>query len=184
MNTEALSPTAILFLDIDGVLNPWRSMNKLRGDWRKHQVFDDVGGSVRVWASENIGRYLNDLRANGVTIVWATSWIHFPAPLRRYAALFDLPPDLDQISYERITPTPQVCGKLPGVAGWLDDRSVDTSVVPVGWLDDDLGTIDKEFALERGILAIKTNPAGGLNDTNIRERLVAHLLPDRAAPLG
>ena len=163
LRLDPMSPQSYLFLDIDGVLNPEAVV--LPGDWRQVQA-----GRYWVWASERLGRWLNQLTDRGVQIVWATTWIEQPHALATIARAFDLPQDLPRI--DRLEwpddDSGNECGKCPGVQRWLDEHGVDPHSTPVVWADDDLGPDDIRWATDAGVTAVEVRSAHGLADSGQR----------------
>ena len=160
------TPRRHLFLDVDGVLNPDTSM--LSGDWRPQEI-----GEFLIWTSVSLGRWLGELLADGVQIVWATTWINAPADLDEVAFAFGLPanlPRIDRLEY----PTAESwldCGKRPGIERWLDGHGVDPRFNPVAWADDCLGPGDLRWARRRGVHAIDVPASTGLDDPAQRLRI-------------
>lgn len=156
----------LLFLDIDGVLNPFLARTNLHGDWRKAEFAD--GG--RYWVSPRLGAWLRKLLEEGTRLVWATTWVNDPDDLERYAELIGLPVGLDRIRFE---PSGAMrlrseSGKAEGIAEWLDAHSTDANRRTVVWADDDIGPLDRAFALEHSITTVCPHPASGLADRKLR----------------
>lgn len=163
----------LLFLDVDGVLNPWQASSGLHGDWRKVQL-----PSGRFWMSEALGCWLCGLvRRTGMRVVWATSWVAERDELDLYAEAMGLPTGWEQIGYDPDSDTDRDnCGKLPAIRAWLDGHGLEPSAVPVVWLDDALGRADHEFAREHGWFAFAPSPASGLQNPRLRARVEEYLL--------
>jgi hypothetical protein len=166
----------LLFLDVDGVLNPWRATN-LYGDWRKMPLDPAEPRRHRFWVSADLGRWLNSLLADGVRIVWATSWINHPTKLAAYAGLFgipDLPDRLDAVtSDERRAES----GKLAALQRWLAEHAIDITTARIAWVDDDLSQKELEWAAASGVTAVRPLPSAGLADRNLRVTIEAGLSP-------
>lgn len=77
MNTKAL-----LFLDVDGPLNPWNAKNNQRPEGygtiylsSDDRVFDKKRKTyIRVWLNKDHGTQLADLADLGYKVTWATKW--------------------------------------------------------------------------------------------------------------
>jgi len=155
--------TGYLFLDIDGVLNPdsWA----LGGDWQQRSF-----GGFHVWTSAELGSWITGLIKQGVTVVWATTWIRTPALLDELAEAFGLPPGLDRI--DRLEWNDDgvfdESGKRPGLLRWLDEHGIDPLAKPVVWADDCLGPMDLLVADALGIHAQRIPSAFGLRDLDQR----------------
>jgi hypothetical protein len=148
-----------LFLDVDGILNPFLREG-LRGDWRLVSI-----GRYDVWQSEQLSAWLNDLLDQDVQIVWATTWVESPEMLAELAEAWHLPTDLPRIhgvEWPSLGDRRNESGKQRGVAAWLAEHDVDTSVTPVVWVDDDLGPKDQRWAAGAGVTCVKVNPWLGL----------------------
>lgn len=153
--------TAVVFLDIDGVLNPYQSKNPLKWSqvYRKTQISGD-GLSVRPWTSSDHGpRFL----ALPATTVWATTWTWYPDSLEMYALASGFPagmPRIDWSDADRWDMEHGNCGKREGLKRYLALNEVSRFV----WVDDFLGPVDYGWAgdLEIPTLLIKPNPATGV----------------------
>jgi hypothetical protein len=173
--TPIINERPVLFLDVDGVLNPWRASN-LRGDWRKIQV-----GGVRLWMSRELGEWFSRLAERGVRVVWATTWIKYPDDLEFYAEQMGMPGGLERIDidtdHEEWSDVSN-SGKRPGVEAWLDAQPAPPRSIV--WVDDDLGPSDLGLAHRRRIAAFAPSPSRGLADSRLRELIETALfgLPD------
>jgi FMN phosphatase YigB (HAD superfamily) len=155
-----------LFLDVDGVLNPEHSFaTDLDPSFRLHRInrFD-------VWVSEKQATWLRDLRRNGTTIVWATTWIENIEMLDELATILGLPLDMPRIDVMDYT-SYKDCGKQPGIFRWLNKNNIDPDLHPCVWVDDLLGPNDKLWAKVLGIKAVHVNPAHGLASTGVISRI-------------
>jgi hypothetical protein len=110
--------------------------------------------------------WLNDLLANDIQIVWATTWIDAPVALAELAEQWGLPTNLPRIlSIDRDEQRANESGKRPGVERWLTDNNVDATVTPVVWLDDALGVNDVAWAKARGIEPVVIPDELGIADS-------------------
>jgi hypothetical protein len=163
------TPQRFLFMDLDGVLNPFRAAAPpvyLRQHWIKAQPPDSA---YKVWANPAMGAALMDISQRfSVQIVWATTWVDYPSRLNWYAAQAGLPTNLPRISQSvDFNFDHRSCGKLPGVSDFL--RKFPTATT--AWVDDSLGIEDLAWATARGALhptlAIKVEPTTGLTAAHI-----------------
>ena len=155
-----------LFLDVDGVLNPETSFaTDLDPSFRLHRInrFD-------VWVSEKQATWLRDLRRNGTTIVWATTWVENIEMLDELATILGLPLDMPRIDGMHYGSHVD-CGKQPGINRWLVAMGVDPLVNDCVWVDDLLGPNDKLWAKVQGIKAVHVNPKYGLADKTMVGRI-------------
>lgn len=138
----------IIYLDFDGVLNPWLANNPQKhwADYRKQQVNVQLAGDnfptqdVKVWYSLELGKALRDLMDKGIEIVWASTWCANNQANKVLAPLFNLP-DLRTLPFNPWGDREfGECGKLPVVAH--DAEQEPTKFI---WIDDDLGRIDYAF---------------------------------------
>ena len=161
----------LILLDVDGVLNPLRSMQKL--------VVDPSRAAL-----------VGQLSSLGV-VVWATSWsaahtyhLTHDLGLPFETAAIPFPPDL-HIDPRNPAPTP----KLHWVARWVNrtlsqEDAPDTAVI---WIDDQLRENAGEWARNetRPTLLIKPDPATGLSEAHLaeaREFLLGLQYQDRIQP--
>lgn len=161
----------LLFLDLDGVLNPYRSAaapRYLNKSWERIQLPDS---SYKVWVNSDLGATLRRLAETfDLQIVWATTWVDYPDRLEWYAAKASLPPNLPRIrqlvefAFDHTT-----CGKLPGVSAFADSHATS----PAAWVDDALGSADLAWVAKRSVrvptTATKIDPSTGLTGSNIEE---------------
>jgi hypothetical protein len=154
------NPTGYIFLDVDGILNPFDRKLGLDG-WKLHKV-----AGFMIWAGTPLVPWFQDLVARGIQVVWATTWINQPEGLHEIEKLWGLPHNLPQIDkLERGSGKDQTsCGKRPGIIRWLTANKVDTHTTPVAWVDDDLGPIDLYWAEARGVIPVKPDSIDGLSD--------------------
>lgn len=146
--------TPVLFLDVDGVLNPLttsRPKQYGRGLWTREQC---PGSHLRLWLNPALGAALLGL---GVDIVWATTWCGFPDDLEWVASRSGLPAGLPRITLDPDDADDfRNCGKRRGVAAWLAGAER-----PVVWVDDDLGPGDREWASNRPGRTLLVKPLSG-----------------------
>ena len=142
---DDMSSVPVLFLDVDGVLNPDDGEGlptSWPGSW---QIMGSPSGA-RVRLSSEQAAALRRLR---VEIVWATSWCHSPDDLEWLAEELGFAygmPRLDWRPYEDMGA--QSCGKRPGVERFLAGTNR-----PAIWVDDQLGPDDLAFVERRRIVA-------------------------------
>ena len=155
----------VLFLDVDGVLNPYAMTNPRKtGLPGYHKVNIQPDGDPdlqRLWATDAHGPLLHEVADQ---IVWATSWVRYPNALDQIAAHCGLPAGLPRIDYDHTADvTVGQTGKLDGVRAWLEANSPDAHVF---WVDDHLGEVDIGWAYERSLdrtCTVKTIPQVGLS---------------------
>lgn len=154
----------VLYLDVDGVLNPFRSKgpHKHWSDYAKHTVDLPDGSSFKLWCSPVLGRQLSDVALrHGIEIVWATSWADHVEEL--IVPLVGLERGLRVLAYPAVAETDLAnTGKLAEVAADAGGR-------PAIWVDDDLGPADRAWAAEREdpTLLIRPDPAAGLRSGDL-----------------
>lgn len=154
----------ILFLDVDGVLNPFRANrpNKHWPDYRKHTVRVPDGRSYRMWFSPELGQRLTGLAAHlDVKVVWATSWA--PWVESHVVPLAHLPSGLAVLPYpDSARDDRSDTGKLAEVAAYAGRR-------PAIWVDDDIGPNDRAWAEGRSAptLVLRPLPTVGLRSVDL-----------------
>ena len=85
------NPSAYVFLDVDGIINPYARKLGLDG-WEVFTI-----DRFEVWYSDYLRNWLLNLIDNNVQIVWATTWVEHPANLFELADMWGLPTDLPTI---------------------------------------------------------------------------------------
>ena len=158
-----MSSDPVLFLDIDGVLNP-EDDDGLPDAWPGSWECMHSPSGARVWLSSTQAAALRRLP---VEIVWATTWCHSPEDLEWLAEELGFPyamPRLDWRPYE--DPDPQSCGKRPGIERFLAGTT--RSAV---WLDDQIGPADLAFVEQRRqvapMAAFVPDPRQGVDEQTI-----------------
>lgn len=147
----------VLYLDVDGVLNPYQSNgpHKHWPDYVKRPVAVPGDRTYRLWASQTSADALVDLcRVHDTEIVWATSW----------AAHIALIEDLYRIpAGPAVLPCSAIIDSLHST-GKVDLVSAHAGARPVIWIDDCIGPDDKAWAHARAAatLLLRPNPAIGL----------------------
>jgi hypothetical protein len=127
-----------------------------------------------VWGGEPVLAWLNDLPAQGIQIVWATTWITNDEMLDELATHWQLPLDLPRISHIAWDPADrfrQDCGKRPGVSEYIETHHIDPTVTPVAWVDDQIGPGDTCHAKATGIHTVRVEPSVGLSGDKWREQV-------------
>jgi len=169
------NPSAYVFLDVDGIINPYaRKLPGLEG-WETYVI-----DRYEVWYSDYLRNWLHNLIDNNVQIVWATTWVEHPANLFDLALLWELPTDLpciDGLAWDDLAERRFDCGKRTGVDRWLTENNVDTTVTPVAWVDDMIGPGDLAFAQARGITPIVVERDRGLSEPLFTDAIEAVVLP-------
>lgn len=161
MTTISNSPTGLVFLDVDGIINPFHRDLKLDG-WKLSKV-----EGYWVWTSTTVRPWFQSLVDAGVQFVWATTWINQPAGLRKLEKKWGLPANLPAIDRLERQPTKldqTSCGKRPGIIRWLNANGINTDRIPTVWVDDDLGPVDLDWAYARGVKTVKVPSLRGLSD--------------------
>ena len=161
-----------LFLDVDGVLNPMATNAEAK---RLDPTFTArLIAPYEVWVSEYQAKWLQDLLAQGVTIVWATTWVESEAMLAELAGFYGLPTDMPRIYGLDFTDVGN-CGKMDGVQEWLTENGVNPRNEPCVWVDDMLGNNDRLWAWSRNIFPVTTDDRVGIADHRIIAAIEAGL---------
>lgn len=130
MGREVSLPRPILFLDVDGPLNPYAAHSALRPDgYVLHKIEPFEGtGEFDVWLNPAHGPMLLDLAEKArAELVWATTWGH--QANEHIGHRIGLP-ELPVVEFGRISAK---TWKWRAVAKYAEDR-------PLAWLDDDFDT--------------------------------------------
>jgi hypothetical protein len=156
----------VLYLDVDGVLNPFRSNgpHKHWPDYKKHTVTLPDGRSFRMWFSRSLGRMLGDTAAQyNIEIVWATSWAAYVDDL--VVPLANLPAGLRILDY------PDSAEVDLDNTGKVAEVAADAGSRPVIWVDDYLGRADRAWASARPhpTLLIRPSASIGLRYADLSE---------------
>lgn len=158
---------AYLFLDVDGVLNPDRfDPRPLDRTFRKHTI-----GGYQAWVSQRQGTWLQSLRSQGTTIVWATTWVESTQMLTTLANRLGLPTDLPRIEGIDHDDIDHNSGKRTGVAHWLHEHGVNPQRVPCVWVDDMLGNRDRMWAWDVGVYPVTVEGRVGLADRRVTKTI-------------
>ncbi len=170
--------SAFLYLDIDGVLNPWEATSTPTTwpDFEQHSITLNYGSGFqqrfKMWLSRELGAAIDALHDLDVQVIWATTWAADANPkigtkigIRRIPHLpYDIMKD-DSGDDE--------CGKLPFVTQhWEANR--DGRHSRAVWVDDNLGPKDfgwlsKQQDAEYSIWGINPHPALGITPEMLDE---------------
>jgi hypothetical protein len=175
MNTEIKS---LLFLDVDGVLNPWMSKTEADSNWTVITLKEHT--YMNVWISWMVFGWLEDLIEHGTQIVWATTWVDTPDRLKEYIRHLGFsfhPYEAIHLKTADYFDVPGNCGKLPGIIEWLQQHP-QYKDLPKAWIDDELGVDDKLWAAANNVYALKTDPAKGLHKIEQMITVTEHLIYD------
>jgi hypothetical protein len=149
--------TGYLFLDVDGVINPYQAKS-LKGDWTISQI-----DRYDVWTSRNFGAWLTSLVDRGITIVWATTWVEdddMRAELCQHFGISIDWPKIDRLEWLKMSD--QNCGKRPGIIRFLAEHGIDPQVTPCVWVDDMLGQEDRRWSIRHGVTTLRPRPTEGI----------------------
>lgn len=155
MRLDSADPRPVLFVDVDGVLNPWLAEDCPPG----FDVYDFFPGE-RVLLSPAHGKLLMSL-ASAYELVWATAWEHRANSL--ICPVLSLP-ELPVVEFP-LDGRDRYFRKLPSVIEAVGDR-------PCAWIDDEHQPDHYTWAERRGVptLIIDIDPAEGLT-SDVVERL-------------
>jgi hypothetical protein len=167
-----------LYLDVDGVLNPWRSKgpHKHWPGYTKQSVTVPGDDTYRLWIARDLAAALLALcDCHGIEIVWATSWaVHIAFIEDAYG----FPAGFPVLPVPEITDSFTSTGKVDLVAAHAGDHR------PVIWVDDCLGPDDRRWASARAAatLLMRPNPAVGLRRADL-DTIAAWLTHHPARPV-
>jgi hypothetical protein len=145
----------LLFLDVDGVLNPYPDCPP---GFAEFELFPGDDEPVRLCAAH--GDWLHELSA-AFDLVWATAWGE--AANRLLCPHFGLP-ELPSLSLQ--PPPFDPAAKLAAVAAYASDR-------PAAWVDDIVPTGALEWVERRSqpTLVLEVDPSVGLTRESVDELL-------------
>lgn len=151
-----------LYLDVDGVLNPWAAKNPHKHwlDYKKYPL--KPGGEVfKLWLSKELAAELVSLP---VEIVWATTWCEYANKLISPVLNW---PEFRYLDYLPDHDTLTSCGKLKVV----QEDALEGE--PIIWIDDCLDVDDFAWAKDRTgpSKLIKPHPAVGVTKYHIADIL-------------
>jgi hypothetical protein len=143
----------LLFVDIDGVLNPYEG--PCPEGFTEHWLFPDEDEPVRV--GDQHGEWLHEL-AQLYELMWGSSWSE--EDRRLLAAVLDLPDFLDAVNLPRGQFDPAL--KVPAIERLAGGR-------PLAWIDDLLTPEAWAWALSRAAptLLVLIDPAVGLTHEHV-----------------
>jgi hypothetical protein len=131
----------VLFLDVDGVLNP-EDDDGLPAAWQGTWRCMHSPSGIRVWLSSS---QASALRRLPVEIVWATTWCHSPDDLEWLCEELGFPYGMPRLTWRPYEDTSgESCGKRPGI-----ERFLAGTTRPAVWLDDQIGPDDLDFVERR-----------------------------------
>ncbi|MFJ9410255.1 HAD domain-containing protein [Streptomyces sp. NPDC101393] len=149
----------LLFLDVDGPLNPWRAEPHRQPDGYTTLRMRPTGWeppreALRVWLNPGHGPLLLGL---GFRIVWATTW---KAEANRWIAPVLGLPELPAVEW------PQMHHQHPDGVHWKTRHLVASAAGrPFAWVDDEIRPVDRHWIARhhRGeALPHRVDPAKGL----------------------
>lgn len=153
----ARSMSPVMYLDVDGPLNPWRSKgpHKHWPDYRKHSVTVPDGRTFRMWFSPSLGDALLSLvDRHQIEVVWATSWVdHVDSLIVPLAGL--------QAGWRTI-PYPDSAADELRNTGKVSEVAADAGDQPVIWIDDELGVKDRAWAMNRVAPTLLVRPGASV----------------------
>lgn len=172
MNTKAL-----LFLDVDGPLNPWAAKASQRPDGYgtiylspDGRVFSKKQKTyIRVWLKKDHGTHLADLGDLGYKVTWATKWNHLANDvICNYYGV-------DPYDVAEVTEAPEVGCRGWGIH-WRECKCLHSKTEtllkyaegrPFVWIDDESTERDVEWLkahADQEHLVLTVSPRTGLTD--------------------
>lgn len=148
----------LLFLDVDGPLNPYAAQKERRPEgYTTIRAALEPGRPLRVWLHPGHGGVLLGL---GYDLCWATTWMD--AANRWIAPAVGLP-ELPYVDF-----TGALFVERPDGVHWKTERIVEYAKGrPFAWVDDEQGPADEEFVAARHhapALLRHVNPRLGLRE--------------------
>ena len=138
---DSVSSDPILFLDVDGVLNP-EDDDGLPAAWHGSWRCMHSPSGARVWLSSTQAAALRRLP---VEIVWATTWCHAPDDLEWLAEELGFPYGMPRVDWRPYEDSgTDACGKRPGIERFLAETTR-----PAVWVDDRIDSEDLAFVERR-----------------------------------
>ena len=130
-----------VFMDIDGVLNPWGDDDQARTHYSDFELVSQVDSDLRenqVWVSKALGEAIYDW-----PIVWATTWCLYPEHLAQYAVSYNLvgSPSVDSSLFDNHLVVAGYSMKKAAVQRYIEMNDIELAV----WIDDDLSAEDKSW---------------------------------------
>lgn len=158
----------IIFLDVDGVLNPdtFKSRHKYWSDYKKYPCQVTPTRELRIWLSKLMGQSILDLaNKHDAEIVWCTTWMNqanefIGIPVFGWDELRVSPYDYANDHDTKNT------GKLDGIAELCEDR-------PIIFIDDFIGPQDRIAFENRELInnipsmTVKTDESVGLTPQHL-----------------
>lgn len=158
-----------MFLDVDGVINPYKSLSAPGRDWKVVRI-----DGFAVWTSKHFGRWLTSLVDRGVTIVWASTWVAHDQIRGELCEHFGIACDWPKI--DRLERNPEDaelndCGKRPGIIRFLAEHNIDPQVIPCVWIDDQLGAGDRRWGIANNFCMFRPRPTHGIAEVAVRNMI-------------
>ncbi|MDE3720521.1 hypothetical protein PWG71_03910 [Nocardiopsis sp. N85] len=159
-----MSHRPLLFLDVDGPLNPFRAKARRRPDgYTTHRLrphgWEDTPRPLRVWLRPDHGERLLALP---YTLVWATTWEHDANTM--IGPVLGLP-ELPVVELPHwSTAAEGLCFKTTTLVEYADGR-------PFAWVDDMITDRDVDLVRRRhpgAALLHRVDPRPGLLDADFR----------------
>ena len=130
-----------VFMDIDGVLNPWGDDDQARTHYSDFELVSQVDSDLRenqVWVSKALGEAIYDW-----PIVWATTWCLYPEQLAQYTVPYNLvgSPSVDSSLFDNHLVLVGYSLKKTAVQRYIEENADELEVAI--WIDDDLSDEDR-----------------------------------------